>query len=275
MKKNKFTKDNNDLLETIFENKILLITIVIVFLTLSVIYSFKNRKDFIETKTQVTINYPSLDYFLVNRQIFNKVVNSEEKNNDYVFLVEKDYEKFIYDFVSFLLSTSSTISFLNDRANAHYLAVFNKLNIDIMDYFKKNKFEKLVNPVDPKEKYSIIISLTHPSELYVNNFLTEYINVIKKKTINEFLEAKLNQINKLKNFSQITNQTLNSEIKKLEYLEKNLVDFSFEAIGQISSVPLKDMPHLMRNILLSFIFSLLLFFLIIIFKQFYKKILNK
>jgi LPS O-antigen subunit length determinant protein (WzzB/FepE family) len=275
MKKNKFTKDNDDLLETIFENKILFITIVIVFLTLSVIYSFKNRKDFIETKTQVTINYPSLDYFLVNRQIFNKVVNSEEKNNDYVFLVEKDYEKFIYDFVSFLLSTSSTISFLNDRANAHYLAVFNKLNIDIMDYFKKNKFEKLANPVDPKEKYSTIISLTHPSELYVNNFLTEYINVIKKKTINEFLEAKLNEINKLKNFSQITNQTLNSEIKKLEYLEKIWLDFSFEAIGQISSVPLKDTSHLMRNILLSFIFSLLLFFLIIIFKQFYKKILNK
>lgn len=277
MNKNKLNKGSDDLLRSIFENKILFIIIVIVFSTSSAIFSLKNKEDFIETRSQVVINYPSYSYFVINRQIYDRAMGSVRQDvNLYVNLVEKDYEKFNYKFVSSLLLPSNIIDFLNDKTNARYLEVFNNLNIDIMDYFKKNKLVKLVNPVDPKEKYSTIISLTHPSELYVNNFLTEYINVIKKRTINEFLEVKLNEINKLKKFFEITNQSLNSEIKMLEYSKKVWLDFSFEAIDQIIPGSLKiNNDNLVRNILLSLIVSFFVFFLIIFFKQFYKNILNE
>ena len=201
--------DLRDLIEKLWKEKILILSISIICGLLGYFYVLSKSQEF---KTEITIkNVPV--------QIFEPY-NLSKSNNI--------AEQFIFDFKVNFLSLDSLQSFVEESREFDNFKAYLKLkNISPREYF--------VNKIGQVEKKNIIIPnkyfLNHPKELDGDFFFSKYVEFIKKKTI---IDCK-NRI-KLTILNTINNHQEALEIAKKIQLERPFLYADWKALQNMQNV---------------------------------------
>jgi hypothetical protein len=162
-----------DLIRQLFEEKVLILFISIIFVLLATLYGYSKNKD-LEFKIQVTLKFEPLfeEYKQIQKSDFDKQFSNIR---NFEIFIEQNKE--IEDFKKFL-----------------------KLkNLSAVDYFSAEKFNILPNN-NNKSLVDSDFLLIYPKELDGVSFIINYIEFIKKnkkslynKKIKEFYQKKINE----------------------------------------------------------------------------------
>jgi hypothetical protein len=162
-----------DLIRQLFEEKVLILFISIIFVLLATLYGYSKNKD-LEFKIQVTLKFEPLfeEYKQIQKSDFDKQFSNIR---NFEIFIEQNKE--IEDFKKFL-----------------------KLkNLSAVDYFSAEKFNILPNN-NNKSLVESDFLLIYPKELDGVSFIINYIEFIKKnkkslynKKIKEFYQKKINE----------------------------------------------------------------------------------
>lgn len=167
---------------------------------------------------------------------------------------------------------------------------------------------------DLRNNFSFILSLNHPLNFNAKEFLKGYVNYHKEKTLSQYIKNSEKKISNLatsfsffKNFQSLihsqelqntnclleVDECLESQKKYLEYFDsrdqitdmiKNKLvkgvkqfsnNFSYEPILEINTQNVNYSNRLITNLIVSSLLSFILFFAIILFKEFFKDLLKK
>jgi hypothetical protein len=284
---NKNTNNTTEisLLKSIIEEKYLLVIILIIFSLLSIYLGFEEQKKLKETNTQAIVRAPYKDFFLIaepllNSEHFNDNINQDTLKKE---ILLSSIDKFNFDLSLNLSSVSNLNYFLNQKINSEYLQGLIKNGIKVEEYFKGENFKIMNIPNDNSGRFGFVLLIKHPLDFNAKDFLKDYIDFTFKKTVNEYIRSKLSLaesiiLNLQKNI-KIKKNSSNSELLEkiiiVEEKKKEIANLTVEPFFEINTNLYIEKNNIKKNLVISLLLSFIVFFSILIFKQFYKNILEK
>ena len=165
--------DLRDLIRKLWKEKILILSISIIFGLLGYFYALSKPQ---EQKSEIILKNPPTQIF-EPYNFFNFNINNINNNNSMAV-------QFISDFKLNLLSLDNVQNFIEESKEFdNFKEYLKSRNISAKQYFSDDKFAEV------KEKNIIIPNkyfLNHPKELDGAIFFDKYVEFVKKKTIAEF-----------------------------------------------------------------------------------------
>jgi hypothetical protein len=310
-KKKSNNSEGNIILKHLFEQRYLFLTILITFTLSTVLFNYFNKdykENLIEAKTQMIIKSPDTAMFLPFKLTLDKILINYNQP------LVNDSERYHFNFSVALSSQNNLIDYLNKEISADYLKILNEHSIDPKIYFVGNNFEITKHPRDLKNSHSFIISMKHPQNFNAIEFLREYVDYHRDRLISQYTKNLEDSISNaliafpVNNFIQYSNliqaaketnclseieKCLENQKKAIEYfnnnqqieetfnkilltgvkqLSKNIL---YEPILEIKTENVKKYNNVIKNLILSSMFSFLLFLAIVLFKDFLRDVLKK
>lgn len=300
-------------LKNLYKQKYLFLIILALFALSSVFLTYLNKKKNVLAITEVTIIHPEMQMLATIDSLYARLFFFDQpKKED---MQNYSYKKFIFDFSSALASHNNLINYLNKQTNDDYLKILNEQSIDPETYFNQQNFRIIENPKDLTKNFSFILLMKHPWKFNAKEFLKDYVNTYKEKTISKFInrtednilnsltsssffhkDASYFYIQKMQQTKCILEVTECLEnLKKItEYLDRkdqivdmfknNLVkevkqlsnNFLYEPILEIKTEEIrKNSNSLIVNLFVSLLLSIIFFFTIVLIKDFFKDLLKK
>jgi hypothetical protein len=312
MKKKKLDNSESiNFLKNLYAQKYLFLIILALF-TLSSVFFTNNNQKIKEANTQVTINYPNMEMFMPIDAIPERLFSVSQYKD--IAIKNYSYKKFNFDFSSALTSQNNLINYLNKQINADYLKIFNEYSINPKFYFIGENFEVIQHPRDLRNNFSFILSMNHPLNFNAEEFLKDYVYYYKEKILSQYTKNAEDIISNLVtsfSFYKDVQSHLNSpkiqdsncllevegclenQKKIIEYFDRkdqiaetlrnNLLkgvkqfsnNFSYEPILEIKTENISNSNNLIKNLIISSLLSFVLFFTIILFKEFFRDLLKK
>ena len=168
--------DLRDLIRKLWKEKILILSISIIFGLLGYLYQLLKPQ---EQKSEIILKNPPMQIF--EPYNFSNINNNNNNNNNNSNNIAI---QFISDFKLNLLSLDNVQNFIEESKEFdNFKEYLKSRNISAKQYFSDDKFAEV------KEKNIIIPNkyfLNHPKELDGVIFFDKYVEFIKKKTIAEF-----------------------------------------------------------------------------------------
>lgn len=168
------------LIKLLRREKILVLSVSTICGLLGYLYAFFNQ----EFMTRITIKHPPPQLFeLYTSEINNRVIISERAVHAFLNLTpsEKISLSFFNEFRKNFLSINNLQKFTDEsRGLDNFKGYLKSRNISTKDYFEHKIYEKQTNSNDTTQFF-----FTYTKELNVDNFLENYVEFVKKKTLFE------------------------------------------------------------------------------------------